>query len=172
MLPFLQSSSTPSLPEGFRLETVELPSPAQLNNLLQACDESSHPEDRLMLALQRSTWHLSIIAVASGELCGFVRATTDQALNANLWNLCARPGEHQGILLAVLVHRSLHMLRRDLPGCSLSISAPSSAVVALEKQGFVIDPNGIRAMVCAADTLTKTKTSMEGLEPPTLRTGI
>jgi len=146
VLPFLQSSSTPSLPEGFRLETVELPSPAQLNNLLQACGESSHPEDRLMLALQRSTWHLSIIAVASGELCGFVRATTDQALNANLWNLCARPGEHQGILLAVLVHRSLHMLRRDLPGCSLSISAPSTAVEALEKQGFVIDPNGIRAM--------------------------
>ena len=49
MLPFLQSSSTPSLPEGFRLETVELPSAAQLNNLLQACGESSHPEDRLML---------------------------------------------------------------------------------------------------------------------------
>ena len=146
MLPFLQSSSTPSLPEGFRLETVELPSPAQLNNLLQACGESSHPEDRLMLALQRSTWHLSIIAAASGELCGFVRATTDQALNANLWNLAARPGPDQDKLLAVLIHRALHILRRDLPGCSLSVSAPPMALTCLKEQGFVIDPNGIRAM--------------------------
>ena len=165
MLPFLQSSSTPSLPEGFRLETVELPSAAQLNNLLQACGESSHPEDRLMLALQRSTWHLSIIAVASGELCGFVRATTDQALNANLWNLCARPGEHQGNLLAVLVHRSLHMLRRDLPGCSLDLST----IVCRGGSG----KTGIRDRPqrdqsdgsAVADTLTKTKRAWRDSNP-------
>ena len=37
-------------------------------------------------------------------------------------------------------------LRRDLPGCSLSVSAPASAIEALRTNGFVIDPNGIRAM--------------------------
>ncbi|WP_392350400.1 N-acetyltransferase [Parasynechococcus sp.] len=146
MLPFLQQSSTPNLPDGFRIETSERPSPAQLNGLLQACGESTHDEERWQLALERSVWHLSILDTSNGELVGFVRATSDLALNANLWNLCARPGADQAQLLAVLVHRSLHMLRRDLPGCSLSISAPADTVEALEKQGFVIDPNGIRAM--------------------------
>ena len=134
------------MPDGFRIETSERPSPAQLNSLLQACGESTHDEQRWLLALERSVWHLSILDSSSGELVGFVRATSDLALNANLWNLCARPGAHQDQLLAVLVHRSLHMLRRDLPGCSLSISAPANTVEALEKQGFVIDPTGIRAM--------------------------
>ena len=77
---------------------------------------------------------------------GFVRATSDLALNANLWNLAARPGPDQSDLYAVLVHRALHILRRDLPGCSLSVSAPASALEALRTNGFVIDPNGIRAM--------------------------
>ena len=60
----------------------------------------------------------------SGELVGFVRATSDLALNANLWNLCARPVRIRPQLLAVLVHRSLNMLRKDLPGCSLSCPLP------------------------------------------------
>ena len=46
----------------------------------------------------------------------------------------------------MLVHRALHILRRDLPGCSLSVSAPEMAIKSLKEQGFVIDPSGIRAM--------------------------
>ena len=102
--------------------------------------------ERWPLALQRSIWHLSILDIQEQRLVGFVRATSDQALNANLWNLAARPGPDQGQLLAVLVHRALHILRRDLPGCSLSVSAPEIAVSKLKEQGFIIDPNGIRAM--------------------------
>ena len=44
-------------------------------------------------------------------------------LNANLWNLAARPGPDQARLLTVPMHRALHILRRDPPGCSLSVSA-------------------------------------------------
>ena len=111
-----------------------------------SCGESAHPEDRWDLALQRSLWHISILDESNGELIGFVRATSDLALNANLWNLAAKPGPTQGVLFAVLVHRALQILRRDLPGCSLSISAPADALQALKEQGFLIDPNGIRAM--------------------------
>ena len=102
--------------------------------------------ERWTLALERSLWHISIIKVECDELAGFVRATSDLALNANLWNLAAKPGADQAILFTVLVHRALHILRRDLPGCSLSVSAPADALDALKSQGFVIDPNGIRAM--------------------------
>ena len=146
MLSFLQQPSIPPLPQGTRLETSILPTSKQLNTLLMSCGESTHPEERWELALQRSLWQISILDEANGELIGFVRATSDLALNANLWNLAAKPGPNQGALFAVLVHRALQILRRDLPGCSLSISAPTDALEALKQQGFLIDPNGIRAM--------------------------
>ena len=146
MLSFLQQPSIPPLPQGTRLETSILPTSKQLNTLLMSCGESTHPEERWELALQRSLWQISILDEANGELIGFVRATSDLALNANLWNLAAKPGPNQAALFAVLVHRALQILRRDLPGCSLSISAPAEALQALKEQGFLIDPNGIRAM--------------------------
>ena len=146
MLSFLQQPSIPPLPQGTRLETSIPPTSKQLNTLLMSCGESTHPEERWELALQRSLWQISILDEANGELIGFVRATSDLALNANLWNLAAKPGPKQGALFAVLVHRALQILRRDLPGCSLSISAPANALEALKQQGFLIDPNGIRAM--------------------------
>ena len=146
MLPFLKQTKIPQLPEGCRLETEKLPSPVALNALLASCGESTHPEELWLRAFERSLWQISLIDTETGELIGFVRATSDLALNANLWNLAARPGPDQGQLLAVLVHRALHILRRDLPGCSLSVSAPEIAVSKLKEQGFIIDPNGIRAM--------------------------
>ena len=146
MLSFLQQPSIPPLPEGTRLETSTPPTSQQLTTLLMSCGESTHPEERWELALQRSLWQISILEESTGELIGFVRATSDLALNANLWNLAAKPGPNQGALFAVLVHRALQILRRDLPGCSLSISAPAAALEALKQQGFLIDPNGIRAM--------------------------
>ncbi|BEV36048.1 hypothetical protein CREGCYN_08600 [Synechococcus sp. M16CYN] len=114
--------------------------------MLRACQEATHDEARWPLALERSLWQISIIEEAGEELVGFVRATSDLALNANLWNLAARPGPDQPDLFAVLVHRALHTLRQDLPGCSFSVLAPSAALSALRSNGFVIDPNGIRAM--------------------------
>ena len=146
MLPFFQQSSTPQLPTGYRLETREPPSAAAINKLLASCQESTHAEALWPQALARSLWHLSILEESSGELVGFVRATSDLALNANLWNLSARPGPDQGVLLSVLVHRALHILRRDLPGCSVSLAATPAAVPVLERYGFISDPNGIRAM--------------------------
>ena len=146
MLPFLQQPAIPKLPSGYRLDTTTIPSPAAINRLLGSCQETTHDEQRWPLALERSLWQISILEDAREELVGFVRATSDLALNANLWNLAARPGPDQSDLYAVLVHRALHILRRDLPGCSLSVSAPASALEALRANGFVIDPNGIRAM--------------------------
>ncbi len=98
------------------------------------------------MALEKSLCHVSIFEESSGKLSGFVRATSDCGLNANLWNLVAEPGDKQAELLAVLVHRVLRVLRQDMPGCSVSVSAPSIAFQALKAQGFLIDPSGIRAM--------------------------
>ena len=123
-----------------------IPSPEALNKLLARCNEETHPSKRLSLALEKSAFHLSILEESSGNLSGFVRATSDKGLNANLWNLVAEPSRDQGQLLAVLVHRSLGILRRKMPGCSVSVSAPSMSIEALQENGFLIDPGGIRAM--------------------------
>ena len=42
-----------------------------------SCGESTHPEERWELALQRSLWQISILEESTGELIGFVRATSD-----------------------------------------------------------------------------------------------
>ena len=96
--------------------------------------------------MQNSAFHLSIFKESTRKLVAFVRATSDKGLNANLWNLVAEPSKEQGQLLSVLVHRSLGILRREMPGCSVSVAAPSMAIEALKENGFLIDPGGIRAM--------------------------
>ena len=119
---------------------------ASQQGLLLACGDPPRQPERLALALGRSIWQLSVRNPA-GELVGFVRATSDLALNANLWNLSGHPGDpHRDQILLVLVHTALKRLRRELPGCSISLSAPPEAVKALSQQGFVVDPGGIRAM--------------------------
>ncbi len=82
----------------------------------------------------------------NGQLTGFVRATTDHGLNANLWNLVAEPGKNQKQLLSFLINRILLILKKELPGCSISVSSPASSLEPLQSQGFLLDPNGIRAM--------------------------
>ncbi len=145
MFTFRQNAK-PRLPDGFLLETKVAPTPEALNRLLARCNEDTYPRRRLALALKQSVCNLSVLDQSTGKLYGFVRATCDRGLNANLWNLVAEPGDKQKELLAVLVHSALVILRRDMPGCSVSVLAPSIAIKALQQQGFLLDPGGIRAM--------------------------
>ena len=145
-LPFRQQAAAPRLPAHYRLQTAPDPSGESINALLISCGEPAHPVERWSLALTRSLWQLSIIDERDQALAGFIRATSDLALNANLWNLAARPGDDQSALLNVLLYHSLTRLKKELPGCSISISAPATALEGLKKQGFILDPGGIRAM--------------------------
>jgi len=65
----------------------------------------------------------------------------------NLWDLAVAPSDPaQAQLFLVLVHAAMSRLRRELPGCSISVAAPALALEALKQSGFVVDPGGIRAM--------------------------
>tara|TARA_Y100001968_G_scaffold333918_1_gene401080 strand:- start:5708 stop:6163 length:456 start_codon:yes stop_codon:yes gene_type:complete len=139
-------SKAPDLPSGLILKDKEIPSPEVLNKLLARCNLETHPPKLLALALKRSDCHLSIFEECSKKLYGFVRVTSDQGLNANLWDLSAEPGKSQDLLISILVHRVLKVIRQDLPGCSISIAAPSIAIKALQQNGFILDPGGIRTM--------------------------
>ncbi len=139
-------SNAPKIPDGFIWETKEYPSPQSINSLLAKCNLETHPPKRLSLALKKSDCYLSIVKESNGNLSGFVRVTSDKGLNANLWDLAAEPGEHQEELMNVLVNRVLQIIRQKMPGCSISIPAPSIALKALKSQGFLLDPGGIRTM--------------------------
>jgi len=156
LIPFRPASAQPRLPEGYLLHQTpggDFPAAAgagdsaeALNRLLLACGDQARSPQRWQAALERSAWHLSVTDPV-GQTVGFVRATSDQALNANLWDLLSDPAdpERHGVLTA-LVLTALSRLRRDLGGCSISLSAPPEALEILSRAGFVVDPGGIRAM--------------------------
>ena len=80
------------------------------------------------------------------KLYGFVRVTSDRGLNANLWNLSAAPGDTQHLYYSILLNVTLEKISREMPGCSISVQAPTSSFKSLEESGFILDPNGIRVM--------------------------
>ncbi len=146
MIPFRSPAPTPHLRQGYQLlNEPDLCSDA-LNRLLLCCGEQPRNPDRWQRVLARSAWHLAVVD-GSGRLVGFVRATSDQALNANLWDLLSDPADpSRSEVLATLVQAAVSRLRREMGGCSISLSAPPEALQALTRAGFVVDPGGIRAM--------------------------
>ena len=148
MLPFRLPPTAPRLREGYRLFENAVLAADALNTLLQHCGEAPRSDACWQQVLERSTWHVAVFG--SGD--GFVRVTSDMALNANLWDLCADPGDPaQAEIYAALVSSVLNRLRRDLGGCSISLAAPADALSALTQHGFVVDPGGIRAMGLALE---------------------
>ena len=66
---------------------------------------------------------------------------------SNLWDLLSDPAEPQReLVIGALVRSALARLRRELSGCSISLSAPPETVAIVAQAGFVVDPGGIRAM--------------------------
>jgi hypothetical protein len=146
LIPFRSQSPTLRLREGYALVQQHDPEPADLNRLLEACGDPPRSPQRWRRVLERSAWHLTVLN-PSGQLVGFVRATSDQALNANLWDLVADPADpDHAEVIDTLVQAALARLRREMAGCSISLSAPPEALKSLTRAGFVVDPGGIRAM--------------------------
>jgi hypothetical protein len=146
LLPFRSPSTVPRLREGYRLVSDEAPPVEELNRLLVACGEAPRAPERWHRALERSHGQLALLD-PQGRLCGYVRLTSDQALNANLWDLLSDPADpHREELITAIIQAALTRLRRELSGCSISVSAPQEALQALIRAGFVVDPGGIRAM--------------------------
>tara|TARA_B100000287_G_scaffold310065_1_gene293323 strand:- start:67 stop:516 length:450 start_codon:yes stop_codon:yes gene_type:complete len=135
-----------NLPLGFFLELENSPAPQDLNRLFSRCNMDTYSPTKLAFALDQSYKNISIIEEKTSKLYGYVRITTDKGLNANLWDLVALPCKHQKDFLAILISNSIAIIRRELPGCSISIAASQIALKIIEKEGFIIDPDGIRVM--------------------------
>ena len=134
------------LPEGYFLNSSQVPNPRDLNRLFANCCSESFPTQKISLAIKNSNFFFAIQNELNNKLFGFVRVTSDRGLNANLWNLSAEQGNNQNLFYSVLLQVTLEKINREMPGCSISVQAPVSSFKSLEANGFILDPNGIRVM--------------------------
>ena len=134
------------LPEGYFINSSQVPTAKDLNRLLVNCGCESFPTQKISLAVKNSNFFFTIQNQSKNKLFGFVRVTSDKGLNANLWNLSAEKGNNQNLFYSVLLQVTLEKINREMPGCSISVQAPVSSFRSLEESGFILDPNGIRVM--------------------------
>ena len=135
-----------NLPDGFFINSTEIPSARLINNLLISSGSDFFPNEKLYQAIKNSNFFFAICNESKRQVVGFVRVTSDKGLNANLWNLCATPGNNQQLYYSILLQVTLEKINREMPGCSISVQAPESSLKSLEESGFILDPNGIRVM--------------------------
>ena len=134
------------LPEGYFVNSTNIPLAKDVNKLLASCGCETFPMKPLSEAIQKSDFFFTIQNQLKNKLFGFVRVTSDRGLNANLWNLCAEKGNNQKLFYLILLQITLEKINREMPGCSISVQAPASSFISLEENGFILDPNGIRVM--------------------------
>jgi len=146
MLGLNSANKCPQIPEGYVLLRSENISVRKINRLLSKCNQDTHQPRRLELALKNSDFYLTLLQKTSDNLVGFVRVTSDKGLNANLWDLVAEPGEQQEKFMSIVVFKAIEIIRRELPGCSISVAAPLVSLNPLKANGFLLDPNGIKTM--------------------------
>jgi len=134
------------LPEGYFINSSQLPKAREVNKLLSNCGCEVFPLKSLSIAIEKSNFFFTIQNESKNQIYGFVRVTSDRGLNANLWNLSAEKGNNQELFYSILLKVTLEKINREMPGCSISVQAPVSSFRCLEENGFIIDPNGIRVM--------------------------
>ncbi len=139
MLGLNSANKCPQIPEGFLLLRSELISIRKINRLLSRCNQDTHQPRKLELALKNSDFYLTLIQKTPENLVGFVRVTSDKGLNANLWDLVAEPGDQQEKYMSIVVFKAIEIIRRELPGCSISVAAPLISLDSLKANGFLLD---------------------------------
>ena len=146
MLGLNSANKCPQIPEDFILLRSEVVPVRKINRLLFRCNQDTHQPKKLELALKSSEFYLTLLQKTSDNLVGFVRVTSDKGLNANLWDLVAEPGDEQEKYISIIVFKAIEIIRRELPGCSISVAAPLISLNPLKANGFLLDPNGIKTM--------------------------
>tara|TARA_B100000579_G_scaffold376147_1_gene341396 strand:+ start:29 stop:481 length:453 start_codon:yes stop_codon:yes gene_type:complete len=146
MLGLNSVNKCPQIPDGFVLLRNETVSVREINRLLSRCNQDTHQPRKFELALKSSDFYLTLLQKTSHNIVGFVRVTSDKGLNANLWDLASEPGGQQEKYMSIIVFKAIEIIRRELPGCSISVAAPLISLKALKANGFLLDPNGIQTM--------------------------
>ncbi|MFM7235542.1 MAG: N-acetyltransferase, partial [Cyanobium sp.] len=86
LLPFRAPSPANPLRAGYELLVQPDLQVDALNQLLTSCGGKPRGAVTWQEVIRHSAWHLAV-QNPQGRWVGFIRATSDRALNANLWDL-------------------------------------------------------------------------------------
>jgi len=98
------------LPEGYFVNSSQIPLAKEVNKLLANCGCETFPTKPLSEAIQKSNFFFTIQNELRNKLYGFVRVTSDRGLNANLWNLSAAKGSNQKLFYSILLQVTLEKI--------------------------------------------------------------
>ena len=104
------------LPEGYFVNSSQIPLAKEVNKLLANCGCETFPIKHISEAIQKSNFCFTIQNELKNKLYGFVRVTSDKGLNANLWNLSAAPGDNQKLYYSIVLQVALEKINREMPG--------------------------------------------------------
>ena len=118
------------------------------------CDRvgwAKRPAEKLKIALENSFLVAQLLFVEEGKggtkikLVGILRATSDHAFNACLWDVIVDPSfQGQGLGKALVSHSIRVLLARDV--ANVTLFADKDVVDFYESLGFVKDANGVKGM--------------------------
>ena len=75
------------LPDGFYVNSTEIPPARLINNLLVSAGSDFFSNDKLYQAIKNSNFFFAICNESKRQVFGFVRVTSDKGLNAN-YGIC------------------------------------------------------------------------------------
>ena len=146
MLGLNSTNKCPQIPKGFVLLRSELISVRKINRLLSRCNQDTHQPRKLELALKNSDFYLTLLKKTSENLVGFVRVTSDKGLNASLRDLSIKKVDNEKLLIGHLINSAINIIRRELPGCNISIVCSSITLEVLKDFDFKINHDGRKFM--------------------------
>lgn len=118
-----------------------------LEELCDAVGWSRRPLRKVRKAIQHSFLVVSMWEIQNSRqrLIGFARATSDCAFNATIWDVVVHPRFQGRGLGKALMERTIQKLRRE-DISNITLFADAQVVDFYRRLGFVVDPEGIRAM--------------------------
>mmetsp|Transcript_2020 Transcript_2020/g.5376 ORF Transcript_2020/g.5376 Transcript_2020/m.5376 type:complete len:221 (-) Transcript_2020:187-849(-) len=127
-------------------------SPAEINDLFSRSGWEERDEEKWKIALKHSYCVVTARLFKTRKLVGFVRATSDLALNATMWDLAVDASlPDPTAMKRNIVKYLLTELRTGVPGCSVALISRPGDVAMFESLQFVADPDGIKAMALVDD---------------------
>mmetsp|Transcript_2476 Transcript_2476/g.4401 ORF Transcript_2476/g.4401 Transcript_2476/m.4401 type:complete len:264 (+) Transcript_2476:144-935(+) len=128
----------------------------EINELLVRAGERPRDIEKWKKAIEHTFCLVSARLISGGKLIGIARATSDEALNATIWDLIVDPAlpDPTGMKRNIVSYL-LKELKYTVPQCSVTLMSREIDISMYESLDFVVDPDGIKGMAYIIDENTQ-----------------
>nr|YP_010336306.1 GCN5-like N-acetyltransferase [Goniotrichopsis reniformis]UNJ14712.1 GCN5-like N-acetyltransferase [Goniotrichopsis reniformis] len=119
----------------------------ELEQLCSLVGWGKRPPKKVKCAMNNSIINLTLYSDYNSKykLIGFVRAISDQAFNATIWDMVIHP-DYQSQGLGTLLMKKIIQELRYLEIDTITLFADSKSIKFYNKLGFITDPYNIKGM--------------------------